>query len=455
MVSADRVSRFSDHFAWFDCSAEFAGGFASFGGNTSDPFGNGAFTDIWLDPALPFEDPPAASGFTEDVDTVDDGTTIEFHATLPLFDPEGNEAGEATLDATLTRTGDVIVFAPGTGKTNQKDRTNGSEEGLAGSGTLSIPETDIEADCFGGVGEVEVFTTNPRAFVNANTGVQIDCFWQTDTATAFMFGVSDGFGFFVDAGLNTGDLELFSSGSASGPLDGDGIDVEIELEDGPTGDPYSATAEASFTPVGSPVSSTLVSQSATTWTTDQSLDPNGSLDFSNGDSFPIDDESCSATSFSSHSRSVSNQGRKNGPAPVNDTPDDAIALHVGSRLNTSNVAAAPEPEIQLQNCPEGFFDQFGRTLWYTIEGTGSPITIDTAGSTFDTLIAVYVQTDLGFEEIGCIDDVEFDPVGATFQAALTFDTGEGVTYYAQIGGYDFPFDDELNAQRGRLRIAVR
>jgi len=87
--------------------------------------------------------------------------------------------------------------------------------------------------------------------------------------------------------------------------------------------------------------------------------------------------------------------------------------------------------------------------------TGSPITIDTAGSNFDTLIAAYLPTDPGYEEIACIDDVPFEPIGATFQAALTLDTEKGQTYYVQIGGYDFPFDEEVIGQKGRLRIAVR
>ena len=45
------------------------------------------------------------------------------------------------------------------------------------------------------------------------------------------------------------------------------------------------------------------------------------------------------------------------------------------------------------------------------------MTVDTAGSNIDTLIGVYVPTAEGFEEIACIDDVFFDPVGATYQAA--------------------------------------
>ena len=138
---------------------------------------------------------------------------------------------------------------------------------------------------------------------------------------------------------------------------------------------------------------------------------------------------------------------KRGPAPVNDVPEGAIALKPGSRLNTMNVGATHEPEVQIQTCPEGFCDQFGRTLWYTIEGTGGPVTIDTAGSNIDTLIGVYAPTDAGFEEVACIDDVEFEPVGSTYQAALTIDTEEGVTYYVQIGGYRFPFDEAAIGRR--------
>jgi len=454
-VSADRVSRYTDHYVWFDCSTAIDGGFAGFGGNTSEQFGDGAFADVWLEPAIPFEDPPTATGFTETIDLADDGTTIDVHATFPIFDPDGNELGDATLDATLVRTGDVIVISPPPGKTNQKDRSSGSEESVQGSATLSIPGTDVEADCLGAVGIAHSFITNPRGFVSDNVGVRIDCFWETDTQSAFLFGVNDSFGFFVDVGLNSGVLELTGGAGSSGSLNGTGIDMDLNLTDGPTGDSYSATAVAPFAKIGSPVTSIYLSESARTRSTEQALAPHGTLDFSSGDSFPIDDEHCATSSYEAHSTSVSNKGRTRGPAPINDTPDGAIALHVGTRLNASNVAAAAEPEIQLQNCPEGFFDQFGRTLWYTIEGTGSPITIDTAGSNFDTLIAAYLPTDPGYEEIACIDDVPFEPIGATFQAALTLDTEKGQTYYVQIGGYDFPFDEEVIGQKGRLRIAVR
>ena len=50
----------------------------------------------------------------------------------------------------------------------------------------------------------------------------------------------------------------------------------------------------------------------------------------------------------------------------------------------------------------------------------------------------------------------FEPVGSTFQAALTVDTEEGVTYYVQVGGFfRSPFADPSTAEVGRIRIRVR
>jgi len=50
----------------------------------------------------------------------------------------------------------------------------------------------------------------------------------------------------------------------------------------------------------------------------------------------------------------------------------------------------------------------------------------------------------------------FEPVGSTFQAALTIDTEEGVTYYVPVGGFfRSPFLDASTAEVGRNRIRVR
>lgn len=453
-ASADPVSKATDHFVTFSCDQEFDGGFASafLELSTAEEF---QFLDValWFDPDNPFDTLPTVSGTTGDFELADDGSTIEVQATIPVFDPDGNSEGDAELAISVTRTGDVFLIGPDAGKTNVNSKTSGMEERVEGSGSVTWDGDEIIlSDCDGVVVDVDFFSTNPRAFVTSNTGVAIDCFWETETAIASLFAANDGFGFFVDAFLSSDDIELFSFGEHSGSLDITGVDLDIPLEGTQEG---SATATATFSPNGSPVTSTHVSETAHSRVTEQALIPTGTIEFSTGESFAIDDEHCDARWFDSHSSASAPAGPKRAAAPTNDGPDGAIALHVGSRFNTSTVGAAAEPEIQLENCPEGFVDQFGNTLWYTIEGTGSPITIDTAGSNFDTLIAVYLPTDTGFEEIACIDDVEFEPIGSTLQAALTFDTEDGVTYYVQIGGFDFPFDEEVIGQKGRLRIRVR
>ena len=93
-----------------------------------------------------------------------------------------------------------------------------------------------------------------------------------------------------------------------------------------------------------------------------------------------------------------------------------------------------------------------RTVWFSLVGTGTEVTIDTAGSDFDTAIAVYTAAaDGSLEPVdgSCVDDVPLEPVGRTLQAAVTFEAANGTTYLIQIGG--FPDDDNW----GMLRLSVR
>ena len=93
------------------------------------------------------------------------------------------------------------------------------------------------------------------------------------------------------------------------------------------------------------------------------------------------------------------------------------------------------------------------TVWYKFTGTGHPVTIDTAGSDFDTVLATYTAGPGGtFTPVpkGCGDDVPTPPVGRSLQAAVTIPTVAGTTYYVQIGGFPdsaFPF--------GNLRVSIR
>ena len=56
---------------------------------------------------------------------------------------------------------------------------------------------------------------------------------------------------------------------------------------------------------------------------------------------------------------------------------------------------------------EVFEFDWGRTVWFSLKGTGGPITVDPGGSHFDTVVAIYVRAGDQLEQVACVDD---DPV---------------------------------------------
>ena len=100
---------------------------------------------------------------------------------------------------------------------------------------------------------------------------------------------------------------------------------------------------------------------------------------------------------------------------------------------------------------DAFEFPLGRTVWYSVVGTGYPITIDARGSDFDTVIAAYTSSANDLVQVGCVDD---DEIGQT-QGLLTFDATLGTTYLVQIGGVIGQFDgDPEDPQWGRLRLHI-
>ena len=129
-------------------------------------------------------------------------------------------------------------------------------------------------------------------------------------------------------------------------------------------------------------------------------------------------------------------------------------MKAGTRLTAQTEATALDAEVQVGlTCPEGIGDQMGHTLWYKIAGTGVPVTVDTAGSNFDTVVGLFQRDGSDFTELACDDDVLYQPVGSTFQAALTFDTVAGQTYYIEVGGFQ-NFFDPSQAESGLLKLKV-
>ena len=185
------------------------------------------------------------------------------------------------------------------------------------------------------------------------------------------------------------------------------------------------------------------------------LDIEGSLSFPGGYTFDLGD--CVGVDATIKNIGTFPRGPKpGGKVPANDLPTRATALKVGSKTSISTKGASFVAEVRFE-CLVGIDPETGQefvtpvanTVWYTVTGTGGPITIDTAGSDYDTVMAVYSGSPGSFETVACVDDVPVDPIGRTLQASITFDSVAGQTYYVQIGG--FP----QSVPYGNLRVAVR
>jgi hypothetical protein len=452
-VSADRVTRFHDHTVNAYCEGPIDGGNAYAFAGTSLEYGDGANIDVFLDPAIPYEEPATYSGATGTV-TVVEGGSLLVSADMPVTAADGSDLGPGTLAFDLAADGPPEAFTEA-GFGNHKSMTEGTRQTFSGTASFTFDTVSVAMPaCFGEIVDVSVRLNNPQSFVGTSQGLDMSCFWEEDDTFAAINASKDAGGTFADAFISTPDGELFGFGEWAGTLGLDGVDVTVTLTDGADGTGL-ATGQAAFTPIGTPVTSLLRDPDSRRKVTEQPFDVDGIATFSTGHSFPMDAEHCRVVEFSSHIMvRVASGPKPGGRSPVNDLPSGAIALQVGDKLNTTNRAAAVDAEVPITTCPEGEFDDFGRTLWYTIKGTGQPVTIDTAGSQVDTLIGVYTTDGVGYLEVACIDDVFFDPIGSTYQAALTVETESGVTYHVQIGGYRESVFVEIPPQYGQIRIAV-
>jgi hypothetical protein len=110
----------------------------------------------------------------------------------------------------------------------------------------------------------------------------------------------------------------------------------------------------------------------------------------------------------------------------NDLPARALPLEPKSGIVTSTMAAVPAPEA---TCGGANPVPFGHTRWYRIVGAGAAVTLDTAGSSFDTVLGIYDAN--GLRPLACADDGK----GGSPQASATLATANGKTYLVQVGGW--------------------
>jgi hypothetical protein len=184
-------------------------------------------------------------------------------------------------------------------------------------------------------------------------------------------------------------------------------------------------------------------------TVEEVLASGGTLTFPGGFSFDL--SSAEATLVTARtSFSDPDGGRPAGQVPVNDGVRSALPLVRGDTVKgvwTGGAALMPE---------ETFSESLGHTVWYRIDGDGAPVTVDTGGSDFDTVISLHRDAGDGLEPLGEFDDEIIGRTDAALlvQARTTFETETGVAYYVQVGGFAYASDGGMLAERGRLRVAV-
>jgi hypothetical protein len=450
-VGAAKVSKYSDHIVSVSCEQPVDGGYVSTYVESSQQTGGFASIDFWLDPAIPFQDPSSATGVSDSPTVTEGAGGADVSVSWDVTDPDGNPAGTATLSASLTNVG-APYSDPSFASGNHHSSTVITHQDMQGSATISVLGAEYTVDCFGTVTDLDVFENNPTSFVSDDAGFQLDCFWQDGDTVASVYAINDDFDFFVNAFLQTS--EGVMSGSAfSGTFDATSIDATVPLTDDFGNSSGTATVSASLTPVGSLITAFLIQHHVRTKLVMQKLAADGSVDFSTGQSFALDADHCDIEAFSNHTVSSAPSGPKPGPAPINDGPDGAIAVAVGSTVRADTTGTVVPPEVPITTCPQGISDDFGHTVWYTFTGTGDPVTIDTSGSNFDTLVGVYTRDGDSWNEVGCEDDQGNPANPISYQAKLTISTEAGVTYYVQAGGFRRFFDPD-NAQSGRLRLAI-
>jgi hypothetical protein len=462
-VSAAKATRLTDHTVSIDCEElhpTSGTGFAFFGASTSDLNGPDAFLDAW-NGNEPVGDSDHHRDFDQPADVTWNGTTLS--GSFPIVDGNGDPAGMATFSATLTPLGDPNAIDDNFKNGNTKFRATGTSQPMqpAGSLVLSTGQTFDLGTCFGDESTISTFATNPASFVNHFTARTTDCpLANTAGDTGFLFvDLSNETDVFIDSAAvpADGSPEIEAVGGATAV--GNVIDAPLDTFFPDTGEPagVAASIHMTVTDTGEAFVRMFSSRERRQVVRGTLLDIEGTLTIG---SHTFDLGACVGADYRSKVLFSAAKGPKpGGKVPTNDLPSGAKSLAIGGSANVQTKGASPDREATF-DCVI-FEDENGapfevpvaNTVWYKFTGTGGSVTVSTAGSDFDTVLATYTAGPGGtFTPVldGCNDDVPTPPVGRSLQAAVTIPTVSGTTYYVQIGGFPdsaFPF--------GNLRVSIR
>jgi hypothetical protein len=397
------------------------------------------------------------------------GDATFLNASIPLEDQAGSPAGSALLEATMVPVGAPTEYdSSRTG--NLLWLLRGQDQRLAVTGgSLTIGEVVIPLDpsvCAGTQTDLAVISTQPNVQVSSTEGVDGGCSVSDGAGHAASLNFSVWQGWYATIGFTVfaGDVPLAYGGDAGELVDGH-VSIAIgglsSFEHGYI-DGSSGAVELTLVSTGEAYSYTVTSSTGTERWSGEILDVEGTLTVHGGAEFgtlEFNLAGCTGFDWTAKASYTYPKGPKpGGQVPSNDLPSGAIPLKPGSKTVVATKGASPDFEagFECDSWPDEngdiYYLNIGYTVWYRIAGTGGPVTVDTAGSDYDTTVAVYTADGAeGWAPLpnGCVEDVELEPVGVTWQAAVTFQTEVGTWYYVQLGGY--PGDQPY----GTLKIAVR
>lgn len=349
------------------------------------------------------------------------------HAVIPMLrfpiggDPE--PAGDAVVDMTFTPNGEPeVIKEAGDAGENVRSRTTGTIQPLSVAGSVSViglTVTDLSG-CTAEHVDLTTRQTNPDTVVGGNGGGWVHeahcVVGQDEGILEIIVDRKEFVGFFgvvIDGGFAEGFIQ--SADWHPGVLSGT---YEVVDQDGAPLGTATARIEAGA----------LLTESREVDTLGpfrrlfrlRLFEASGELTMPDGSVLPL---TCQLAESSGYAILHS----PGGPKPANDLPENAQPLGPGQQVEAKTGGAAREPEVGNQ-CAE-----FGLnyTVWYTFTGTGGEITLDTAGSDFDTVIDAYaLDPDGNPVGVGCVDVTE----DGNRIARLTLPTEAGVTYLIQVGG---------------------
>lgn len=349
------------------------------------------------------------------------------------------DAGSLTLEGTVSSVSEAQPLRERSQDGNAWTRLSGTVDLLlvtgtvtAATGALSVLEDAVLA-CEGAEVDLQTASGNPDALVHRDESGSALCAITEGSflvvfraAERYYLGYVDGIDYEVwTVGLVAEAVLTRDGDTLAGPLvvvvpaPSDGAEPDVVLADLAFGPKLGASTYLMNDPRGA----------FHARYTDYAL--TGTLTRPDGATVGIDCAFQEATSFERYT--VSAGQKPGGRSPVNDLPGGAIDLVPSTTVRATTRSATELPEAPCQmvfETPEGPVGEaipLGRTVWYSLIGTGGPVHLTTAGSDFDTVVGVY---DPGLGQLACLD--EADP---SQPEELTLQTEAGAVYLIQVGGW--------------------